>query len=113
MIGYYIPHSVYPSGYHCDPKMPVPYLNLASQKSHMALYMMGIYLDEEEAKWFTSEWAKTAKKLDAGKSCIRFKKLDDLALDVIGKAIKRMPAKKYLGLMEANIAKSAKAKKKK
>lgn len=113
MIGYYIPHSVYPAGYHCDPKQPVPYLNLASQKNHMALYMMGIYLDEEESKWFTSEWAKTGKKLDAGKSCIRFKKLDDLALDVIGKAIKRMPAKKYLGLMEAIVVKSAKAKKKK
>jgi hypothetical protein len=104
MIGYYVPHRVYPAGYHCDPKMPLPYAGLASQKNHMSLYLMCIYGESEYANWFAAEWAKTGKKLDMGKSCIRFKKLDDLALDVIGKAIKRMPVKKYLEITKAALA---------
>jgi hypothetical protein len=104
MIGYYVPHRIYPAGYHCDPKQPLPYVNLASQKNHMAVYMMSIYMDKDLSKWFVDEWAKTGKKLEAGKSCIRFKKLEDLALDVIGKAIKRTPAKKHVAYMEAAVA---------
>ena len=104
MIGYFVPHSVYPDGYHCDPKAPLPYVNLASQKNHMSLYMMSIYGDSEHAKWFAEEWAKTGKKLDMGKSCIRFKRVEDLALDVIGKAIKRTPAKKYIAATKAILA---------
>ena len=104
MIGYYVPHRIYPAGYHCDPKQPLPYVGLASQKNHMAVYMMCIYMDSDHSNWFVEEWAKTGKKLDAGKSCIRFKKLEDLALDVIGKAIKRTPAKKHIASMEAALA---------
>jgi uncharacterized protein YdhG (YjbR/CyaY superfamily) len=104
MIGYYVPHSVYPAGYHCDPKLPLPYVNLASQKNHMAVYMMCIYSDPKLAEWFVDAWAKTGKKLDKGKACIRFKKLDDLALDVIGQAIKKVPAKKYIAAVEAGLA---------
>lgn len=104
MIGYYVPHRIYPAGYHCDPKQPLPYVNLASQKNHMAIYMMCIYMDPSHAKWFVEEWTKTGKKLDAGKACIRFKKLEDLALDVIGKAIKRTPVKKQIADMEAALA---------
>jgi hypothetical protein len=104
MIGYYVPHRVYPSGYHCDPRQPLPFANLASQKNHMALYMMCIYGDSDHARWFKDAWAKTGKKLDMGKACIRFKKVEDLALDVIGEAIKRVPAKKYIAHCEASMS---------
>lgn len=103
MIGYYVPHRVYPSGYHCDPKMPLPYAGLASQKNHMSLYMMGLYFGCEPgrpltplATWFQDAWKKTGKKLDMGKACIRFKKVEDLPLDVIGESIRRLPAAKYV-----------------
>ncbi len=104
MIGYYVPHQIYPAGYHCDPKQPVPYINLASQKNHMAVYMMGLYADPEYAKWFVDSWEKTGKKLEKGKSCIRFKKVEDLALDVLGQSIKRTPVKKYLAIYEKMIS---------
>jgi hypothetical protein len=96
MIGYFVPHRVYPAGYHCDPKQPLPFAGLASQKNHMALYLMCVYGESNHSQWFREAWAKTGKKLDMGKSCVRFKKVDDLALDVIGEAIKRVPAKKYI-----------------
>ena len=96
MIGYYVPHRVFPAGYHCDPAKPLCFAALASQKNSMSLYLMCIYGDADHAKWFKSAWAKSGKKLDAGKSCIRFKKPDDLALDVIGEAIRRIPARKYV-----------------
>src|SRR5215475_10444660 len=96
MIGYYVPHRIYPAGYHCDPKQALPYVGLASQKNHMAVYMMCIYNDAEHAEWFVREWARTGKKLDKGKSCIRFKDVDELALDVIGEAIRRVPAQLYI-----------------
>jgi len=111
MIGYYVPHKVYPPGYHCDPKQPVTFAGLASQKNHMAVYLMCIYGHKEHDQWFRKEWAKTGKKLDAGKSCIRFKKLDDLALDVIGQAIARVPAKKYIAYYESVIKTGGKRKK--
>ena len=108
MIGYCVPHRIYPPGYHCDPRQPLPLANLGSQKNHMALYLMSVYCgcsEEDEASrhsaWFRKAWAETGKKLDMGKACIRFKKADDLALDVIGEAIRRVPAKKYIAYMEA------------
>jgi hypothetical protein len=103
MIGYYVPHRVYPAGYHCDPKQPLPFAGLASQKNHMSLYLMCIYGDSEQSQWFREAWAKSGKKLDMGKSCVRFKRLDDLALDVIAEAIKRVPAKRYIEHCEAAI----------
>lgn len=112
MIGYYVPHKVFPAGYHCDPKQPLPFACLASQKNHMALYVMGCYGSPEGEKKFRDDWAKTGKKLDMGKSCIRFKKWDDLALDVIGRTIKSMPAKKYIAQYQDGL-KSAGARKKK
>src|SRR5262245_46375556 len=93
MIGYYVPHRIFPQGYHCDPKQPLNFAGLASQKNHMALYLMCYYNNET---WLREAWAKTGKKLDMGKACIRFKKLDDLPLEVIGEAIHRIPAKKYI-----------------
>jgi hypothetical protein len=101
MIGYYVPHRVFPAGYHCDPKQPLPFAGLASQKNYMSLYLMCVYGDTPHSDWFRKAWAKTGKKLDMGKSCIRFKKVEDLALDVIAEAIRRVPAKKYIEDCEA------------
>jgi hypothetical protein len=103
MIGYYVPHSVYPAGYHCDPRQPLPFASLASQKSHMAIYLMCLYGDAEQESQFQKEWAKTGKKLDMGKSCVRFKKLEDVPLDVVGRAIKRVPVKAYIERYEAGL----------
>ena len=96
MIGYFVPHRIFPAGYHCDPKQPLPFAGLASQKNYMSVYLMCIYQDSEHGKWFLDAWKKTGKKLDMGKSCIRFTRVEDLALDVIGEAIRRVPAKAYL-----------------
>lgn len=103
MIGYAVPHSVFPQGYHCNPKQPLPFAALASQKNHVSLYLMGLYAactgddDGDEVAWFRQAWeASGKKKLDMGKACVKFKKLDDIALDVIGEAIRRMPADKYV-----------------
>ena len=103
MIGYFIPHSIYPPGYHCDPKQPLPFAGLASQKNHMAIYLMCVYSDPELEDWFREAWAKTGKKLDMGKSCVRFKKLDDVALEVIGQAIRKVPVKKFIAFYESAI----------
>ena len=100
-IGYWVPHSIYPPGYHCDPKQPLPFAGLASQKNHMAIYLMCVYGDEQHASWFREAWAKTGKKLDMGKSCVRFKKIEDVALNVIGQAIKRVPVKKFVAHYES------------
>jgi hypothetical protein len=107
-IGYYVPHKLYPAGYHCDPSKPLPFAGVASQKHYMAVYLMCIYGDSGEDKWFRSAWAKTGKKLDMGKCCVRFRKLDDLALDLIGEAIARMPVKKYVALYESLLPASRK-----
>jgi Domain of unknown function (DU1801) len=104
MIGYRVPHRVYPAGYHVNPKEPLPFLALASQKQNLALYLMHLYADPGELKWFQSAWAKAGKKLDMGKSCLRFRKLDDLALDVLGEALRRTSAKAYVELYERNLA---------
>lgn len=106
MISYHVPHSRYPAGYHCNPQDPLPYACLASQKNHMAVYLMSVYGDPKLLAWFTDAWKKTGKKLDMGKSCLRFKKLDDVALDVLGETIRRVPSEKYIAQYEA-IRKSA------
>jgi Domain of unknown function (DU1801) len=107
MIGYYVPHRVFPPGYHCNPKQPLPFACLASQKNHLSLYLMSCYGEGVESASFRTAWAKTGKKLDMGKSCIRFKSLDDLALEVIGDAIREMPATKYIARYEAFLEKYA------
>jgi len=96
MIGYHVPHSVFPAGYHCDPRQPLPFMALGSQKGHMSLHLMCVYGHEELNRQFVEAWKKTGKKLDMGKACVRFKKVEDLALDVIGDTIRRVPAKKYI-----------------
>jgi uncharacterized protein YdhG (YjbR/CyaY superfamily) len=94
MINWVVPHKTYPAGYHCDPKQPLPFLSLASQKNNISLYHMGLYGDPKLLKWFQDEWAKASKrKLDMGKSCIRFKKPDEIPFDLIGQlAAKVSPA---------------------
>lgn len=96
MIGYYVPHRVFPDGYHCDPSQPLPYAGLASQKNHMSLYLMCNYGSETESKAFEAAWKKTGKKLDMGKSCIRFKRVEDLALDVIAEFIERATVARFI-----------------
>ncbi len=103
-----VPHSIYPPGYHCDPKQPLPFLGSASQKNYMSVYIICEYLSDDEASWFRAEWAKTGKKLDMGKCCIRFKGLEDLALDVVHKAIQRTPADKLIDFFESAIRNSRK-----
>ncbi|WP_084609548.1 DUF1801 domain-containing protein [Archangium violaceum] len=110
MIGYYVPHKVFPSGYHVDPKQPLPFAALASQKNHMAVYLMGVYGSPQHEKWFREAWAKTGKKLDMGKSCVRFKKLQDVALDVLGEVIRRAPAKAYIQQYESVLQSTEKKK---
>lgn len=101
MIGYFVPHSIYPAGYHCDPKQPLPFTALASQKNAMSLYLMACYGDEEEQVWLRDQFTKAGKKLDMGKSCIWFKKLDDLPLDVVGAAIRRTTVPDYIAAYES------------
>lgn len=102
MIGYYVPHSVYPDGYHCDTKLPLPFMNIASQKNFIAVYHMGIYAKKELLDWFTSEYPKHCKyKLDMGKSCIRFKKMEDIPFELIGELTKKMSSKEWINVYES------------
>jgi hypothetical protein len=101
MIGYFVPHSLYPAGYHTDPKQPLPFAALASQKRHMSIYLMGVYGDADLEKWFRQAWLASGKKLDMGKSCVRFKKVEDVALDVLAEAIARLSVQDYIERYEA------------
>ena len=105
MIGYYVPHSIYPAGYHCDRKQPLPLAGLASQKGHMSLYLMGLYMSPGITEWFQSAWLNAGKKLDMGKACVRFKKVDTLALDVLAEAFRRLPVAEYVQIYESNLKK--------
>jgi len=102
MIGYVIPHSLYPAGYHTDPKQALPFLSIASQKNHIAVYHMGIYSDNELLQWFTTEYPKHVKtKMDMGKSCIRFKKPEQLPVDLIGELASKMTAQQWIDIYES------------
>ena len=96
MITYVVPHKLYPAGYHCNPKDPLPFASLASQKNHMALYLQTVYQSPAMADWLKEQFALHGKKLDMGKSCVRFKKLEALPLDVIGEAIALVPLAEYV-----------------
>lgn len=106
MIGYVVPHTIYPDGYHCDPKLPLPFMNIASQKNFIAVYHSGIYADPDLMQWFVDEYPKYVKtKLDMGKSCIRFKKPDQIPLQLIGELATKMTPQQWINLYEANIKK--------
>ena len=96
MIGWCVPRSLFPEGYHCDPKQGVPFAGLASQKNYMSLYLNNVYGDPDMETWFRDAYARSGKRLDMGKSCVRFRRLDDLALDVIGESIARTTVDGYL-----------------
>lgn len=103
MVGYVIPHKLYPAGYHCDPKLPLPFLAIASQKNFIAVYHMGIYADPKLLKWFTEGFAKVSKKkLDMGKSCIRFKKPEDIPFEFIGELVSKMTPADWIAMYEKN-----------
>jgi uncharacterized protein YdhG (YjbR/CyaY superfamily) len=106
MLGYVVPHSVYPDGYHCTPELPLPFMNLASQKNFIAVYHMGVYAKKELLDWFVSEYPKYCKrKLDMGKSCIRFKNIDDIPYKLIGELVAKMNTKEWIDIYETNVKK--------
>ncbi len=112
MIGYVIPHSIYPKGYHCDPKLPLPFMNIASQKNYIAIYHMGIYGNKELLDWFISEYAKCSNtKLDMGKGCIRFKKIDQIPFELIGRLAAKITANQWIKIYETNLSQSTSKKK--
>ena len=101
MIGYVIPHSMYPAGYHCNPADPVPFMNLASQKNFIAVYNMGVYSNPKLLKWFTDEYTKAGVgKLDMGKSCIRFKNMDKIPYELIGQLASKITPQQWLEFYE-------------
>jgi uncharacterized protein YdhG (YjbR/CyaY superfamily) len=101
MIGYVVPHSRYPAGYHCDPKQPLPFMNLASQKNFIAIYHMGLYMNTRLYKWFTDEYAKAGVgKLDMGKSCIRFKNTGKIPFKLIGELSTKLTPEKWIAMYE-------------
>jgi hypothetical protein len=102
-LGYVVPHSIYPAGYHCKPSEPLPFAGLASQKNSINFYHMGIYSDPKLLKWFVTEYPEhTNQKLDMGKSCIRFKKLDDIPYKLVGELMKKMSVKEWITIYETN-----------
>jgi hypothetical protein len=101
MIGYVVPHSKYPAGYHCNPKMPLPFLNIASQKNFIAVYHMGLYANPKLLQWFTEAHAKaSSKKLDMGKSCMRYKKPEDIPYKLIGELAGKITPEQWIALYE-------------
>jgi hypothetical protein len=104
MIGYVVPHSLYPPGYHCNPKLPLPMGGLASQKNYFSVYAMCCYGNNANESWLRKAWVATGKKLDMGKCCIRFKSLDAVPLNVIGELFARVSVKDYIAMHEALIS---------
>ena len=104
MIGYVVPKTIYPEGYHCTPELPLPFINIASQKNYVALYHSGIYADKKLSDWFVNQYPKHCKtKLDMGKSCIRFKKIDDIPYLLIAELMRKMSSQKWIQVYEKNI----------
>lgn len=105
-LGYVVPHRLYPDGYHCKPSEPLPFAGLASQKNSINFYHMGIYSDPTLLEWFVTEYPKhTKQKLDMGKSCIRFKKFDDIPYKLIGDLMKKISAKEWINIYEKTLKK--------
>lgn len=106
MIGFVVPHTKYPDGYHCSPELPLPFMNIASQKNFVAIYHMGMYADPKLLNWFTSEYPKhTKQKLDMGKSCVRFKKPELIPFKLIGELASKMTTDDWIKLYEKNYKK--------
>ncbi len=104
MIGFVVPKSLYPEGYHCNPELPLPFISLASQKNFIALYHMGIYANQELLDWFVNEYPKHAdNKLDMGKSCIRFKNPNKIPFELIGELASKMTPQDWIAIYEQNV----------
>lgn len=104
MIGYVVPHDIYPDGYHCDPKLPLPFLSIASQKNFIAFYHMGVYADANLLEWFQKEYPKyVTTKLDMGKSCVRFKNVKKIPYELLGELASKMSAQEWIDLYEKNV----------
>lgn len=104
MLGWVVPHSLYPGGYHCDPKLPLPFLSIASQKNFIGFYHMAIYADNKLTKWFQEEYAKVVPtKLDMGKSCVRLKKPENIPYELIGELCRKITPETWIRLYESNI----------
>ncbi|MCA9256782.1 MAG: DUF1801 domain-containing protein, partial [Phycisphaerales bacterium] len=101
MIGYFVPHSVYPPGYHCDPRQPLPFVQIASQKNHIGLYLFCVYMNEKLKGEFVDAWKKTGKKLDMGKACVRCRNLEGIALDAIGDTIRKFSVDSFIATYES------------
>jgi uncharacterized protein YdhG (YjbR/CyaY superfamily) len=105
MLGYVVPHSIYPKGYHCNPKVPLPYMNLGSQKNCIALHAMCVYGSSQLYDWFVAEYPKHSKaKLDMGKACIRFKKMNDIPYDLVGQLASKMTVQQWIDICESVVA---------
>lgn len=104
MLGYVVPHAIFPNGYHCNPKLPLPFMNLASQKNFIALHHLGIYSNPELLEWFTAEFPKhSSQKLDMGKGCIRFKKMDQIPFDLIAELVGKMSVENWIHCYEMSL----------
>ena len=104
MPAFVVPHKTYPDGYHCDPKLPLPFISFASQKNFIALYHMGIYANPDLQKWFVEEYPKHCKrKLDMGKSCIRFKKVEEIPYELIGELCAKMSPQDWIDIYETHV----------
>jgi hypothetical protein len=111
MMGFSVPHSLYPAGYHCDPKLPLPFMGLASQKHFIAVYHMGVYADPKLLKWFTDNYSKAGVgKLDMGKSCIRFKKPENIPYKLIGELASKITPRQWIEKYESVLKDSRKKK---
>lgn len=104
MIGYVVPHSIYPDGYHVNPDLPLPFMSMASQKNYIALYHSGVYANKDLLDWFTAEYEKrVGKKPDMGKSCIRFRQIDRIPYELIGELAEKMSADRWIEIYEQQI----------
>lgn len=103
MIGYFVPHSRYPAGYHCDPKQPLPFGGLAAQKNHLSIYLMFLYPNGKHEQDFKKAWIASGRKLDMGRCCVRFKTSGDAALDVIANALKSVSVDQFIEFYESSI----------
>ncbi len=114
MIGYVVPHTLYPKGYQCNPKLPLPFVNVGSQKNHMVIHLMCCYGDPKLKAWLEQAWKDAGRKFDMGGGCVRFKKLEDVPLEVIGQLVASLPVADYIRRIEnvfAEIAEARAAKK--
>jgi uncharacterized protein YdhG (YjbR/CyaY superfamily) len=106
MLGYVVPHQIYPDGYQCNPKLPLPFMNVASQKNFVSLYHMGIYANPDLLNWFSVEYSKRVNtKIDMGKSCIRFKKIDQIPFELIGELVRKISVEDWIFCYENNLKK--------